>query len=42
MFSSTSDYVTTNEHGEYEVAQGITANIFKQILVSNFGKIVNS
>jgi len=32
MFNSSSDYVTTNENGEYEVAQGITANIFKHIL----------
>jgi len=32
MFNSSSDYVTTNEHGEYEVAQGITANVFKSIL----------
>lgn len=34
MFNSSSDYVTTNENGEYEVAQGITANIFKHILVA--------
>ena len=34
MFNSSSDYVKTNENGEYEVAQGITANIFKHILVT--------
>jgi len=33
MFNS--EYASANESGEYEVAQGITAIIFKQILVRN-------
>ena len=36
MFNSPSEYVKANEFGEYEVAQGITATVFKQILVRNF------
>jgi len=34
MFGSTMEYTTRNEKGEYEVARGISANVFKCILVS--------
>jgi len=33
MFGSTMEYTTRNEKGEYEVARGISANVFKCILV---------
>lgn len=40
MFGSTMEYTTRNEKGEYEVARGISANVFKCILVrSNFCSI---
>lgn len=32
MFGSTMEYTTRNEKGEYEVARGISANVFKCIL----------
>lgn len=34
MFGSSMDYTARNEMGEYEVAQGISASVFKSILVS--------
>lgn len=35
MFGSTMEYTTRNDKGEYEVARGISANVFKCILVSH-------
>jgi hypothetical protein len=34
MFGSANDYTTRNEKGEFEVAHGISASVFKCILVN--------